>query len=149
MSNATYEDGPFGVEAQTRRMLGRNRMTARAGLAVLRGIAGEGPLLAPADTARMRGWLDRGWARPPDPGAGTPGQVAGFLAQAMPQDTAIWSKGGWTEEERHDALHATFADGSRLCLVVLISGRGLWGREDLLPAFAETILAVGGISAPR
>ena len=148
VSNATYEDGPFGIEAETGRSLGRNRMTARAGLAILRSIAGEDTLLAAADAARLRGWLDRTWARPPNPTAGTAGQVAGFLSQAMPPDAAVWSKGGWTEETRHDTLHATFAGGARICLVVLISGRRLWGRDDLLPAFARSVLARGGICEP-
>jgi hypothetical protein len=149
VSNATYIDGPFGVEAETRRALGPNRMTARAGLAILTAIAGDGDLLAAADAGRMRGWLDRAWARPPSPPAGTAGQVAGFLAQSMPADAAVWSKGGWTEETRHDALHATFPHGPRLMLVVLVSGGGLWGRDDLLPTFAATFLSQTGLGERR
>lgn len=144
VSNATYVDGPFGVEAEARRALGRNRMTARAGLAVMRAIAGEDGLLPAEGARRLQGWLDRGWARPPSPPAGTAGQVDGFLAQALPADAAVWSKGGWTDETRHDALHATFPDGSRLLLVVLISGTALWDRDDLLPTFAAELLAQVG-----
>jgi hypothetical protein len=149
VSNATYIDGPFGVEAETRRALGRNQMTARAVLAMLGAIAGGGDLLAADDAARMRGWLDRAWARPPSPAAGTAGQVAGFLAQAMPADAAVWSKGGWTEETRHDALRAVFPDGTRLTLVVLVSAGGLWGRDDILPSFAATFLAGIGLGERR
>jgi hypothetical protein len=141
VSNATIVDGPFGIEALAREALGRNRVTARAVLAVMRAIAGEGGLLSPVDAARLQGWMDRTWARPPCPAAGTAGQVDGFLTRAMPADAAVWSKGGWTEETRHDAVHARFAGGSRLLLVVLVSGRDLWHRDDVLPAFGAEVLA--------
>lgn len=146
IGNATYEDGPFGLEAETRRALGQNRMSARAGLAILKCIAGEDDLIAPESAARLRGWLDRAWARPPRPAAGVAGQVDGFLAAGFPAGAQIWSKGGWTETTRHDAVHALMPDGSRLFLVVLVSGSDLLERADLLPAFASAFLDHGTIS---
>ncbi|WP_158243143.1 serine hydrolase [Acidimangrovimonas sediminis] len=124
--HATYEDSPYGRARQIRATQGPNRLTARAGAALLHDIVRGAATGAPY----MMTLLDRTAQRATFAETGRPAegdQVRGFLGEGMPEGVRIWSKAGHTSWTRHDLLYAEAEGRAMLLSVMTDSG---WSAED-------------------
>jgi hypothetical protein len=142
-----WGDGPYGRE---RVLVGeqsenRNRLTTNATARLLGelvvGLASSAPF-----TAKAMEWLKR------EPSGDEPLQGHPSLDSADPQDQAnafsakglastdkLWSKGGWTSLERHDAAYIERADGTRLIVVVFTQNHAK--ELSIIPALVRSLLS--------
>ncbi|HUP58854.1 MAG TPA: serine hydrolase [Thermoanaerobaculia bacterium] len=126
--------GPFGRELQ---LLGgkdrpdRNKLTANACASLVLWIVRR---RAPGSEAMMTLLL-----RPLAPLRDDENQVKEFIGEALPTDTKLWSKAGWTSEVRHDAAYVELPNGKKMVLVVFT--RGIATEVTLLPAITRNVLA--------
>lgn len=129
--------GPFGRDVQ---LMGgasrpnRNRATANSFAAILMWIQRRRAVSAEASDAMMA-LLSRPLDSPPT----DEGQVKGFLGEALPAGSRLWSKAGWTSEVRHDAAYVELPNGRKWILVILT--RGVADDKTLLPAIAKNVLS--------
>ena len=129
--------GPFGRDVQ---LMGgpsrpnRNRATANAFASTLLWIVRRRAVSAQASDAMMALL-----ARPLDSPPTDEGQVKGFLGEALPEGSKLWSKAGWTSEVRHDAAYFELPSGRKWILVILT--RGVADDKTLLPAITRNVLA--------
>jgi len=125
--------GPYGRELQ---LLGanrenRNKLTANACAALLLWIVRR---RAPGAEGMMTLL-----SRPLAPLREDENQVKEFLGEALPPESKLWSKAGWTSEVRHDAAYFELPNGRRMILIVFT--RGLATDLTLLPAIARNVFA--------
>lgn len=125
--HATYEDSPYGSAYQARARSQANRLTARACAALMRDIVqgtvpSSGWMMELMDrTAQRRALADTGHPVEGD-------QVRGFLGEAMPASTRLWSKAGHTSWTRHDLVYAETACGRSFIACVMTDSR--WSAAD-------------------
>ncbi|HEU4886851.1 MAG TPA: serine hydrolase [Thermoanaerobaculia bacterium] len=125
--------GPFGVDRQVlgENRVNRNKLTANA-------------------TASLLLWIQRRRApgahemmallhRPLAPVREEENQVKEFIGEALPANTQLWSKAGWTSEVRHDAAYLELPTGRKLVLVIFT--RGTADDVTLVPAITKNVLA--------
>ena len=125
--------GPYGVDRQ---VLGTNRenrnmLTANATASLLLWIV---RLRAPGAHEMLR-LLER----PLAPRREEENQVQEFIGEALPTQSRLWSKAGWTSEVRHDAAYVELPTGRKL--IVVIFTRGTAGDVTLIPAATRNLLA--------
>lgn len=125
--------GPYGRELQ---LLGmnrenRNKLTANACASLLLWIVRR---RAPGAEAQMTLL-----SRPLAPLREDENQVKEFLGEALPPESKLWSKAGWTSEVRHDAAYFELPNGRKMILVIFT--RGLATDLTLLPAIARNVFA--------
>ncbi|HYR30029.1 MAG TPA: serine hydrolase, partial [Thermoanaerobaculia bacterium] len=104
-------------------------------------------------TASMMLWIARRRApsseammtllhRPLAPPRDGENQVKEFIGEALPADTKLWSKAGWTSEVRHDAAYFELPGGRKLILVIFTRGsEGVEGDKTLIPTVTRNVLA--------
>lgn len=112
--NRTYNEGPFGREAQIIREKGRNALTTDGTARLMAEIALD-KIVNDRQCSWMRGLLRR------DIPADNPkadDQSFGFLGEVMPKGTKHWSKAGWTSEVRHDVSYDLMPDGNEFVFCV-------------------------------
>jgi beta-lactamase class A len=125
--------GPFGVDRQVlgENRVNRNKLTANA-------------------TASLMLWIQRLRApgahemmtllhRPLAPLRDEENQVKEFIGEALPAESQLWSKAGWTSEVRHDAAYIELPSGKKFVLVIFT--RGTAEDVTLIPAIARNVLA--------
>ncbi len=125
--------GPFGVDRQVlgENRVNRNKLTANA-------------------TAALMLWIQRRRApgahemmtllhRPLSPVREEENQVKEFIGEALPTNSQLWSKAGWTSEVRHDAAYIELPTGRKLILVIFT--RGTADDVTLVPAITRNVLA--------
>jgi hypothetical protein len=66
-------------------------------------------------------------------------QVKEFIGEALPPESRLWSKAGWTSEVRHDAAYVELPDGRKLILVIYT--RGTADDVTLIPAITRFVFA--------
>ena len=129
--------GPFGRDLQ---LMGgpdrpnRNRATANAFASVLLWILRK-RAVSPQASDAMMALLSRPLDSPPT----DEGQVLGFIGEALPAGTKLWSKAGWTAEVRHDAAYIELPTGRKLILAILT--RGTADDKTLIPAITRSVLS--------
>lgn len=133
--HATYADSPYGAARQIRDLTSGNRLTARAGAALLHDIVRG----AVPGAQWMMELLDREEYRLAEAASGQPsedGQRHGFLGQGFPDRVRTWSKGGHTSWTRHDLLYGEDGDTGFILSVMTDSH---WSSADttFLPAVAR------------
>ena len=69
-------------------------------------------------------------------------QVTGFLGEALPQDSQLWSKAGWTSRVRHDAAYIEVPGRSPYLLIVFTEGQEHAKNREILPFISQEILNV-------
>lgn len=124
---------PYGVDLQ---VLGTNRenrnmLTANATASLLLWMV---RLRAPG-SQEMLSLLER----PLAPQREGENQVKEFIGEALPPQTRLWSKAGWTSEVRHDAAYVELPSGRKLILVIY--SRGTADDVTLIPAVTRNVLA--------
>ena len=83
-------------------------------------------------------------ARPIWPARPDENQVTEFIGAALPQGTKLWSKAGWTSNERHDTAYIETTDGRKFVLTIFT--RGDAADVKLLPGIARNVLTQLGIT---
>ncbi len=127
--------GPFGREMQLvgPNRINRNRATANTFASLLLWIV-RGRAVSPAASDAMKALL----LRPLDPQRPDENQVKEFIGEALPKDTKLWSKAGWTSEVRHDAAYFELPDGHKYVMVIMT--RGLAADVTLIPSVTRALL---------
>lgn len=131
----TWSFAPYGRDLQVlgENRVNRNKLTANATASLLLWIARG---RAPASEA-MALLLHR----PLAPQRDGENQVKEFIGEALPADTKLWSKAGWTSEVRHDAAYFELAAGRKLILVIFTRGsEGIEGDKTLIPTATRNVL---------
>jgi beta-lactamase class A len=136
----TWGEGPYGRERQFygERLENRNRLTTDATARMLHAVI-AGAVVSPPACARMRALLRRSIdprQRLEDP----ENQVDGFLGEALPEGSRLWSKAGWMSRARHDAAYVEAPGAAPMLLVAFSEGEGCAGDERLLPTIAAHLL---------
>ncbi|OKH19240.1 serine hydrolase [[Limnothrix rosea] IAM M-220] len=67
-------------------------------------------------------------------------QVTGFLGEALPEGSQLWSKAGWTSRVRHDAAYIEVPNKSPYLLIVFTEGEEHAKNRDILPTISQEIL---------
>jgi hypothetical protein len=139
----TWGDGPQGRELASYGPGGenRNRLSSDGVARLLHAVIGSA-IVSPPACQRMRELLFRSLdaeERAADP----ENQVDGFLGEALPAGTRLWSKAGWMSQARHDAAYVeqpTDAGVKAQLLVVFSEGRSCSCDQLLLPQIADQLL---------
>ena len=143
----TWGDGPFGRERifYGEGMDNRNRLSTEATARLLQAVMAS-ELVSPPACTRMQGLLQRSLdpaARALDP----ENQVDGFLGEALPEGSRLWSKAGWMSQARHDAAYIEPPHGPACLLVVMAEGEAAAADTALLPDIARCLLEAGAALA--
>ena len=67
-------------------------------------------------------------------------QVTGFLGEALPQDSQLWSKAGWTSRVRHDAAYIEVPGRSPYLLIAFTEGQEHAKNREILPFISQQVL---------
>jgi hypothetical protein len=137
-------EGPFGRERQSAEVHAPHRnLLTTAETARLLGDVVRHRVVTPARCDAMLGLLARDPVpRPNDPES----QVRGFVGEALPAGSRLWSKAGWTSETRHDAACVELPGGRRFILVIFTTGHAT--DESLLPSITRRVIALLPASHP-
>ena len=136
----TWSDGPYGRERQFygTALENRNRLSTDGTARLLQAVI-AGALVSPPACERMRQLLWR--SLDPDLRAADPeNQVDGFLGEALPERSRLWSKAGWMSQARHDAAYVEAEGVDPFLLVVFSEGPACAKDTKLLPTIAATLL---------
>lgn len=142
VNQKTWGDGPYGRE---RVFLGelmdnRNMLTTNAVARLLHTIIG-GIAVSSQRSQQMMALLKRS-LNPEDLAkvGGEENQVTGFLGEGLPQNSHLWSKGGWTSQFRHDTAYIEAPDRSPYLLVVFTEGTQNSQNKSILPFISQKIV---------
>lgn len=108
--NRTYNEAPYGREAQIIKEHGRNRLTTRA-TAQLMGRFALDNLEPGQSVSSFTAFLKR------KPNS-KDGQFDEYLGGIMPKGTQHWSKAGWTSEVKHDVSYDIMPDNRQFVFCV-------------------------------
>lgn len=138
-----WSDGPYGRERQ---FLGpnyenRNMLTTNAIARLLHSIMG-GVAVSRERCQSMINLLHRSLNVEPPRGIDDENQVTGFLGEALPEGSQLWSKAGWTSRCRHDAAYIEVPDHQPYLLIVFTEGEKNAGDRRILPYISAQILAM-------
>ena len=64
-------------------------------------------------------------------------QATEFIGKAVPTETKLWSKAGWTSTARHDAAYLELPTGEKLVFVIFTTGHSR--NKEIIPALARRI----------
>lgn len=143
------DDLRYGREKQAldHSPVGHNSLTPIAMARLMHEIFTESARLPPTRRAVIRDHLARD-ANDPDRGRGAY-QLLGYLGDALPSGTRIWSKAGrtrWLGDDRasfrrHDTLRAILPQGQEFLLTVFTQGEPIAEDDGLLPAIGALVAA--------
>lgn len=133
--NRTYNEGPYGREAQIIKIAGRNSLTTRA-TALLMSRFADDQVESGRSIASLRQFLKRDINSADE-------QVKGYLGGIMPTGTQHWSKAGWTSEVKHDVSHDIMPDGRQFVFCIFTKRPD---SEVLIHAIGREILTGLGYS---
>jgi beta-lactamase class A len=149
LNQKLMDDLRYGREkiALDRSAAGHNCLTPIAMARLMHEIFGDSTLLPPARLAVIRDHLARD-AKAPDRGRGAY-QLLGYLGDALPDGTQIWSKAGrtrWLGDDRasfrrHDTLRAILPMGQEFLLTVFTQGEAIAEDDGFLPAVGALVAA--------
>lgn len=149
LNQKLMDDLRYGREkvALDRSAAGHNCLTPIAMARLMHEIFGGSTLLPPARLAVIRDHLARD-AKAPDRGRGAY-QLLGYLGDALPDGTQIWSKAGrtrWLGDDRasfrrHDTLRAILPMGQEFLLTVFTQGEAIAEDDGFLPAIGALVAA--------
>jgi hypothetical protein len=155
LNQKLMDDLRYGREkvALDRSAAGHNCLTPIAMARLMHEIFSDSALLPPARRAVIRDYLARD-ANDPDRGRGAY-QLLGYLGDALPEGTRIWSKAGrtrWLGDDRasfrrHDMLRAILPDGQEFQLTVFTQGEAIAEDDTFLPGIGALVAtAVSSLS---
>ncbi|MGL5035054.1 MAG: serine hydrolase [Microcystaceae cyanobacterium] len=130
-------DGPYGREREFVGELfdNRNMLNTEAVARLLHSIVGGVAVSSPRSQQMMK-LLHRNLnVSRPDPGEEN--QVTGFLGEALPKTTNLWSKAGWTSKVRHDCAYIEIPNKQPYLLTVFTEGPENAGNVQILPFLSQ------------
>lgn len=149
LNQKLMDDLRYGREkiALDRSPAGHNCLTPIAMARLMHEIFSGTTLLPPDRAAIVRDHLARD-ADAPDRGRGAY-QLLGYLGDALPKGTQIWSKAGrtrWLGDDRasfrrHDALRAILPRGEEFLLTVFTEGEAIAEDDGFLPSLGALVAA--------
>ncbi len=148
VNQKTWGDGPYGRE---RIFLGelmdnRNMLTTNATARLLHTIIG-GIAVSSARSQEMMALLNRSLKERDLPPPGEENQINGFIGEALPENSQIWSKAGWTSQTRHDAAYVEIPDCLPYLLVVFTEGKDNSQNRQIIPYISGLIAdSIKGLS---
>ena len=144
-----WGDGPYGRERVFvgEQLENRNWLTTNATAKLLGELVGGLALSAPFTSKAME-WLKR------EPAVGEPSedtndpqdQANAFSAKGLASTDKLWSKGGWTSVERHDAAFIERADGTKLIVVVFTQNHAK--ELSIIPTLVRSLLSMWPVGLP-
>lgn len=147
LNQKLMDDLRYGREkiALDRSAAGHNCLTPIAMARLMHEIFSDSALLPPARLAAIRNHLARNTDHP-ERGRGVY-QLLGYLGDALPPGTQIWSKAGrtrWLGDDRasfrrHDTLRAILPAGQEFRLTVFTQGEAIAEDESFLPAIGALV----------
>ena len=140
VNQKTWCDGAYGRE---RAFLGelmenRNMLTTDAVARLLHAIIG-GVAVSAERSQKMMQLLQRSLNPAEFIDSDHENQVTGFLGEALPQNTRLWSKAGWMSRVRHDAAYIEIPNISPYLLVVFTQGKENAQNKSILPFISHEI----------
>ncbi len=138
--NRTYNEGPYGREAQMIKQYGRNANSTDATARLMSQIALD-TMVNPEQCAWMKGFLKR---EIPASGKRADSQTLGYIGEVMPRGTQHWSKAGWTSEVRHDVSYNVMPDGREFVFCIFTRRPN---NERVLQTIAVEVLKSLGYEA--
>ena len=127
-------EGPYGRE---RVFVGRNYENRNAltteGTARLFADVARGSLVSQKRCEEMMDLLRR------DPFKKGNDQATEFIGKAVPPESKLWSKAGWTSTTRHDAAYVELPGGEKVVLVIFTTGHSR--EKEIIPSVAKKIFA--------
>ncbi len=138
----TWSEGPFGRDNDFYgpQNGNRNSLTTTATARLLESIMTDN-IVSPAACRRQKEFLSRSvdlGQRQSDP----ENQVDGFLGEALPKGSQLWSKAGLMSQARHDAAWFSIPGENPMLLVVFSSGKELASNKSLLPLIAKELIKI-------
>ena len=138
--------GPFGRETQiypaTPEL--RNRATTNSIASLILWIVRRRAVSASASDAMMALM-----ERPLNPPRKDENQVTGYIGEALPAGSKLWSKSGWTSEVIHDAGYVELPTGRKWIVVIFTRTTGE-NEKTILPAITKTLLGeLSGAPPPQ
>jgi len=132
-----WGEGPYGRERifVGEKYTNRNMLTTDATARLLTEIV-TGNAISATRSAEMLELMARD---PFSPTIDPDSQSHGFTGPAVPRDTKLWSKAGWTSQTRHDAAYIEFANGKKLVLVIFTVNHA--NERDLIPKLARGVIS--------
>ena len=144
-----WNEGPYGREKAFlgEMMENRNMLTTDSIARLLHSIIG-GVAVSSDRSSQMMQLLKRS-LNPKDLAKyeGEENQITGFLGEALPTNTQIWSKAGWTSQVRHDAAYIEIPQLQPYLLVVFTKGKDNAQNKQILPFISKAF--IGGMSELR
>jgi hypothetical protein len=120
LAQKPWSFGPYGREIQHLRAQGRNGLTTEAVARLIFEIA-SGKFISPEASRKLLGLMKRDLTAPMS--TYDENQTFGFIGRALPRDSLLWSKAGWTGRARHDAAKVILPAGQEYILVIF-TGEG-------------------------
>lgn len=149
LNQKLMDDLRYGREkiALERSAAGHNCLTPIAMARLMHEIFSDSTLLPPPRRAVIRDHLARD-ANDPDRDRGAY-QLSGYLGDALPSGTRIWSKAGrtrWLGDDRasfrrHDTLRAILPAGHEFLLTVFTQGEAIAEDDGFLPSIGALVAA--------
>lgn len=137
-----WGEGPYGRETQAINLFqpNRNWLTTAAAARLMSDIA-LGRAVTPERSRQMMELLARD---PFSPSADQDNQARAFIGMIAAPGMKLWSKAGWTSQNRHDCAYIELPNGAKFVLVIFTEGHS--SERQIIPAVARTIIE--GMSAP-
>jgi beta-lactamase class A len=137
VSKKPWCEGPYGREMQATKLFEprRNALTTDATARLMSEIALH-KVVTPGRCDQMLELLHRD---PFQKDTSSNGQARGFTGMALPQDSKLWSKAGWTSETRHDCAFVELPNGAKFVLVVFTVNHA--NEKQIIPNVAREVIA--------
>ena len=141
VNQKTWCDGAYGRE---RAFLGelmenRNMLTTDAVARLLHSIIG-GVAVSAERSQKMMQLLKRSLNPKEFVDSDGENQITGFIGEALPSNTQIWSKAGWMSRVRHDAAYVEIPDLSPYLLTIFTEGKDNAQNKSILPFISQLIV---------
>ena len=141
VNQKTWCDGAYGRE---RAFLGefmdnRNMLTTDAVARLLHSIIG-GVAVSPERSQQMMQLLRRSLDPAEFIDSDGENQITGFIGEALPTDSKIWSKAGWMSRVRHDAAYIEIPELTPYLLVIFTEGEDNASNKAILPFISQLIV---------
>jgi beta-lactamase class A len=136
-----WNEGPYGRERQFlgKNYENRNMLTTQAIARLFHSIMG-GVTVSRERCQAMVQLLQRNLNVPPLQPGDEENQITGFLGEALPPESQLWSKAGWTSRVRHDAAYIEVPDTQPYLLIVFTEGENHATNRQILPFVSQQIL---------
>lgn len=136
-----WNEGPYGREKAFlgKNLQNRNMLTTEAVARLLHSIIG-GVAVSRESSIKMMQMLSRRLSKKKSLQNQEEDQVQGFLGAGLPKQAKLWSKAGWTSQNRHDAAYIEVPEAKPYLLVVFTEGVENASNKEILPFISNAFV---------